>query len=62
MAKTDNITIRIEKDLKLEMINTAKYYQMSLSNYLTLLHITTRDKDSKSIVNHAITNFKGDTK
>ena len=62
MTKNENITFRVKTDLKLEMINTAKYYQMSLSNYLTLLHITTRDKDSKSIVNNAITNFKGDTK
>jgi len=59
--KTKHITLRVEEDLKLEMINTAKYYHMTLSNYLTVLHITTRDIDSKSIVNNAITTI-GDTK
>ncbi|HOY70993.1 MAG TPA: hypothetical protein PL131_09505 [Methylotenera sp.] len=57
--KNKIIQIRVAEDLKTEMINTAKYYHLTLSNYLTLLHITTQDNDSKTIINKTINNFKG---
>ncbi|WP_020181515.1 hypothetical protein [Methylotenera sp. 1P/1] len=58
MEKTTTIQLRVAEDLKKEMIETAKYYRLTLSNYLTLLHTTTQDKDSSSYSNRAINNFK----
>ena len=34
------------------MIEVANYYHLTLSDYLTLLHITTQKKDSISLINN----------
>ena len=54
--KNKSIYIRVSDVTKNDIVKTAEYYKLSVSNYLTLLHITTQDKDSNT--NKAIEDFK----
>ena len=58
--KNKSIYIRVSDVTKNDIVKTAEYYKLSVSNYLTLLHITTQDKDSKT--NKAIEDFKNNNK
>ena len=58
--KNKSIYIRVSDVTKNDIVKTAEYYTLSVSNYLTLLHITTQDKDSKT--NKAIEDFKNNNK
>lgn len=58
--KNKSIYIRVSDVTKNDIVKTAEYYKLSVSNYLTLLHITTQDKDNKT--NKAIEDFKNNNK
>lgn len=51
MKKDKKISMRVNEEVKKNMIEVASYYQLSLSEYLTLLHITNQKKDSISLIN-----------
>ncbi len=51
MKKNKIITMRVNEEIKANMIEVANYYHLTLSDYLTLLHITTQKKDGLSLIN-----------
>lgn len=60
MKKDKKISMRVNEEVKKNMIEVANYYHLTLSDYLTLLHITTQKIDSISSINNFNNNNKGE--